>query len=95
MNFSIRDGRARHEAALLAALILSAAAGPTRAADTGTSEERKACIPDVLKHCGDVIPDVDRIIACLREKLRDLIAACRVVVAGPDPSDPRGFSDHR
>ncbi len=50
--------------------------------DRGTAEERRACTPDVLKHCNEFIPDAERITVCLREKLRELSPACRVVMIG-------------
>ena len=32
----------------------------------GTFEQQLACTPDVWRLCGDQIPDVNRIVACLR-----------------------------
>lgn len=36
----------------------------------GTWEQQRACTPDVWRICGAQIPDVERIVACLRRKLR-------------------------
>ena len=69
-------------AVLLAALVVSAIAGASFAAEPETADQRRACTPDVLRDCGDLVPQVDRIIACLREKLPNLTAGCRVVMAG-------------
>ena len=33
----------------------------------GTWEQQMACTPDVWRLCGDQIPDVSRIVACLRQ----------------------------
>ena len=34
----------------------------------GTEEQRVACTPDVLRLCSSEIPNVDRIVACLRRE---------------------------
>jgi hypothetical protein len=80
---------------LLAATFLCAAAGATSAAERGTAEERRACVPDVLVHCSEFIPDAELIMTCLREKLRDLGTDCRVVVAGPGKSQDLDVADRR
>jgi hypothetical protein len=72
-----------HAAVLMAALVLAAMAGGALAAEQGTAAERRACMPDAIRHCGDLIPDVRRIVACLRAKLPELTAECRIVMAGP------------
>ena len=72
-----------HVASLvLAALVLSAVVGATSAAERGTAEQRRACTPDVFKHCSEFIPDADRITVCLRQKVRELSPECRVVMTG-------------
>src|SRR5882724_6959599 len=38
----------------------------------GTMEQQMACTPDVFRLCGDQIPDVDRIVACLRQNTPQL-----------------------
>lgn len=48
----------------------------------GTEEQRRACTPDVFKHCAQFIPNADRITLCLRQKIRDLSPECRVVMIG-------------
>jgi hypothetical protein len=57
--------------------------GVAWAADQGTAEARRACTPDVVRHCNEFIPDAERIKACLQEKLRELSPDCRVVMIGP------------
>jgi hypothetical protein len=72
-----------HCVAILAiVLLLSLLGGAAFAAERGTPEQRRACTPDVFKHCGEFIPDADRITACLRQKVSDLSPECRVVMAG-------------
>ena len=74
----------RHSAAVLLQVGLSIAVlgGAAWAEDRGTADERRACTPDVLNHCNEVIPDAERIEASLREKLRVLSPDCRVVMIG-------------
>ena len=45
----------------------------------GTMEQQMACTPDVWRLCGAAIPDVDRIVACLRSNAPQLSAGCRAV----------------
>jgi hypothetical protein len=45
----------------------------------GTMEQQMACTPDVWRLCGDAIPDVNRIVACLRQNKPQLSGGCRAV----------------
>ena len=45
----------------------------------GTWEQQMACTPDVWRLCGDQIPDVGRIVACLRQNTPQLSNGCRAV----------------
>jgi hypothetical protein len=45
----------------------------------GTWEQQSACTPDVWRLCGAQIPDVDRIVACLRRNTPQLTDRCRAV----------------
>ncbi len=45
----------------------------------GTMDQQMACTPDVWRLCGDAIPDVDRIVACLRSNGPQLSPGCRAV----------------
>jgi hypothetical protein len=45
----------------------------------GTWEQQMACTPDVWRLCGDRIPDVSRIVACLRQNTPQLSNGCRAV----------------
>ena len=55
----------------------------------GTFEQQLACTPDVWRLCGDQIPDVNRIVACLRQNTPQLSGGCRAVFESndsvPDP----------
>lgn len=45
----------------------------------GTLEQQMACTPDVFRLCGSEIPDVDRIVACLRHNTDQLGDSCKAV----------------
>jgi hypothetical protein len=45
----------------------------------GTMDQQMACTPDVWRLCGAEIPDVDRIVACLRANTPQLSPGCRAV----------------
>jgi hypothetical protein len=64
--------------------------GQNRAFAQGTPEQQAACQPDVMRLCGNFIPDVDRIVACLKYNEPNLNPACHdvffpVVVEEPKP----------
>jgi len=50
----------------------------------GTMEQQMACTPDVMRLCGAQIPDVDRIVACLRYYMPQLSEPCRAVFTSSD-----------
>ena len=62
----------------------------------GTWEQQMACTPDVWRLCGAQVPDVDRIVACLRQNTPNLSDGCRAVFQSnnsmdqPVPTPPRG-----
>ena len=45
----------------------------------GTWEQQMACTPDVWRLCSDQVPDVGRIVSCLRQNTPQLSSGCRVV----------------
>jgi hypothetical protein len=45
----------------------------------GTPEQQMACTSDVFRLCGAQIPDVNRIVGCLRENTALLSRPCRAV----------------
>jgi hypothetical protein len=65
----------------------------------GTFEQQMACTPDVFRLCGEQIPDVNRIVTCLRQNTPQLSGPCRAVfdsnasVPVPDQAAPRRRSD--
>ncbi len=46
-------------------------------------KERRACTPDVQRLCNDYVPDVDKIVACLKLAQASLSPACAEVFAVP------------
>jgi hypothetical protein len=57
----------------------------------GTLEQQMACTPDVFRLCGEQIPDVNRIVACLRQNTPQLSGPCRAVFdssANANPQNP-------
>ena len=45
----------------------------------GTWQQQTACTSDVWRLCGAHVPDVDRIVACLRRNTSQLSGGCRAV----------------
>jgi hypothetical protein len=67
--------------------VLVIALGVTLNATVGfayTAEQRAACTPDVFRLCSSEIPDVGRIIACLKNQKPNLSADCRTVMNSPE-----------
>ena len=53
-----------------------------------TPEQQQACTPDAMRLCGDFVPDVDRITACMIQKKSQLSAECRRYFRpGPEPGE--------
>ncbi len=48
----------------------------------GTLAQRIACTPDVFSICGDDIPNIPKIVACLRKNKPRLNPDCRAVFEG-------------
>lgn len=62
---------------MLVGLALMAFCSP--AAAQGTPEQRVACQDDAMRLCGQFVPDVQQITACMHGKRRYLSARCRAV----------------
>jgi hypothetical protein len=54
----------------------------------GTMEQQMACTPDVWRLCGDQIPDVNRIVACLQRNTPNLSGGCRAVFESNNSAPP-------
>ena len=55
----------------------------------GTMEQQMACTPDVWRLCSDQIPDVNRIVACLRQNTPQLSSGCRAVFESSNQAQPQ------
>jgi hypothetical protein len=74
-------------AALSAAVSIMSQGGAF--AQQGTPEQQAACQPDVMRLCGNFIPDVDRIVACLKYNEPNLNPACHDVMFPYVPEEPK------
>jgi hypothetical protein len=45
--------------------------------------DRQACTDDAFQHCGEAIPDRDRVYQCLVKKVKMISPACRKVISRP------------
>jgi hypothetical protein len=61
----------------------------------GTFEQQLACTPDVWRLCGAQIPDVNRIVACLRQNTPQLSEPCRAVFESNDSASPQAAAPGR
>ena len=48
----------------------------------GSEAQRQACTPDVFRLCGQYIPDVNGIVACLHAQKPNLSSDCRATFDG-------------
>jgi hypothetical protein len=51
-----------------------------------TAEQQQMCSGDAMRLCGEFIPDVDRITACMIQKYSQLSDGCKSVFHGPAPT---------
>ncbi|MBV9968698.1 MAG: hypothetical protein JO228_01845 [Xanthobacteraceae bacterium] len=65
--------------ALAAALV----AYSTASFAVGTAEQRAACTPDALRLCSAEIPNIPRIVACLRANRSNLSKPCQSALNSP------------
>lgn len=75
-RLSIKTVSLKHRIACALVLALACHATPGAAA---TAEERAACTPDVFRLCSSEIPNVEKIIACMKRERPKLSPACRAV----------------
>lgn len=55
-----------------------------------TPEEQQACSPDAMRLCGEFVPNVDAITACMIKKKAQLSPQCAVFFRrGPEPAEAR------
>jgi hypothetical protein len=58
----------------------------------GTPEQRQACTGDVFRLCSSDIPNVDRIVACLKRQRTSLSPGCQAVFGTETASATRSVS---
>ena len=71
--------RSTTSVAALFGLALIAAFAASPAAAQGTPEQRAACEDDAMRLCGQFVPDVQRITACMHARRSQLSPRCRAV----------------
>ncbi|ABA04243.1 hypothetical protein Nwi_0981 [Nitrobacter winogradskyi Nb-255] len=92
----------RHGVVLFSGILAGACIVSTAYAEEyrGTFAQRMACTPDVFRLCRSEIPDVGRIVACLRKNQPRLGGPCRAVFeanadAGGDDVVAKATGSHR
>jgi hypothetical protein len=77
----------------LAAAAFALALGVLALPGTGfayTPEQQQACTPDAMNLCGEFVPDVDAITACMIRKKAQLSPQCAAFFRrGPEPDEVR------
>jgi hypothetical protein len=81
-RFNKFNGIQAGAAMAVAGIVLSTLAGLFSSANAqyrGTPEMQQACTPDVMRLCNDDVPDVDKIVACMKRNRSNLSPACGAV----------------
>jgi hypothetical protein len=74
---------------LIAIAVVAASIGGSGAAVAqGTMQQQNACEPDVFRLCGNYIPNVGEIVACLRGNEARLSQPCHQVMFSDHPEHP-------
>jgi hypothetical protein len=83
--------RVRGAALFTGAVLLSiAGAVPGMSAEyRGTQDQQQACTPDVMRLCADSVPDVNRIVVCLRHNRSNLSPPCGAVFGAGGAHRPK------
>jgi hypothetical protein len=82
---------------LLAGIVVFSLDGAnlTGAMAQGSPQEQQACTPDALRLCGDAIPDVPKVTACMKAKYSQLSEPCRVAMRGGGPTRASAGTSNR
>jgi hypothetical protein len=67
----------------LVVLALALATFSTSSFAIGTAAQRAACTPDALRLCRSEIPNITRIVACLRQNKQNLSKPCAAAMNTP------------
>ena len=84
-----RKFRFQFQLGLMLATSLAASTLPA-AGQSYTPEQQQACTPDAMRLCGNFVPDVDRITACMIQKKSQLSPPCRVYFRYDAPARETG-----
>ena len=76
---------------IISAALIVLTLGVGEALAQATMAQQEACRPDVFRLCGSDIPDVGRIVACLRGNESRLSAACHQVMFA-EPTVSEGYA---
>jgi hypothetical protein len=76
-------GRISKVTAGAVALAISLVAFSSSGFAVGTAEQRAACTPDALRLCSAEIPNIPRIVACLRANKSNLSKPCQAALNSP------------
>jgi hypothetical protein len=80
-------------AVAVAGIVFSTLVGSFSSANAqyrGTLEMQQACTPDVMRLCNNDVPDVDKIVACMKRNRPNLSPACGAVFGmGLSRHEPR------
>ena len=81
--------------AAIIGLVWAVGFAPPPAAAQGTAEQQRACTPDAFRLCGEFIPDVAKISACMGQKRSSLSPACRATMPGAAHGKKRKARKHQ
>jgi hypothetical protein len=66
-------------AAIVLSLVFAGSSTPSFA--VGEAEARAACTGDVFRYCSSAVPNLSRIIGCLKQQKRNISKPCQAVMA--------------
>jgi hypothetical protein len=69
--------------AAIIGLVWAAAFTPVPATAQASAAQQQACTPDAMRLCGEFIPDVAKISACMASKRASLSPACKATMVAP------------
>jgi hypothetical protein len=82
MNSRAARASLRPSIAVAALFILALLLPAAPASAQGTPQQRAACEGDATRLCGEFVPDIERIKACMSRKRAQLSPACRIYFGG-------------
>jgi hypothetical protein len=75
-------------------LVWAVSFAPAPAAAQGTPQQQQACQPDAMRLCGEFVPDVAKITACMAKKRAQLSPACRAATTVPSHGKTKKSHKH-